>query len=133
MSTAAAPPETTLEQWLLQIESLYAQIEEWAPKRGWATLRDERSYSERRLGEYRAPVLLVHAPQGRVLLEPISPFIVGAQGRIDVSQYPSFDSAAYLVRRDNSWRVRSTNVEATEIPWTEESFISAVKSTLALQ
>ncbi|MFO0810678.1 MAG: hypothetical protein U0746_18780 [Gemmataceae bacterium] len=116
------------DAWLAEIERFFAEVEAWARKQGWATLRDYRPKHEEGLGDYRVPVLLVHTLKGRVLFTPEARYVYGADGRIDACVYPSFDDAAMLVKT-NGWGIRHADRDDDE-PWTEASFVRVVNEAL---
>jgi hypothetical protein len=103
---------------LQEIEVVMRQAEEWSKKCDWPTRRDTKSISETPLGKYLVPVLLIHTPQGRLMLDPIARFVGGAQGRIDFCVYPSFDGIM-LIKTDKGWQLESLEREDWNRPWSE--------------
>ena len=103
---------TSREEWLSSIDQLFAQIEGWATDSGWATLRDERQLDDERLGRYVAPVLLVHTPQDRFMLQPFARFTHQSDGVVDVMKYPSFANLAMLVRKGSRWYLQKPGKSA---------------------
>lgn len=69
-------------------------VQTWADQeasaRGWRVEREEKELAEEVVGwAYRVPVVTIHAPQGRLILEPVARGMVGAQGRVDLYAWPS--------------------------------------------
>lgn len=122
--------EKIRDDWIAEINRLFHEVEVWSERQGWATLRDDRTITEDRLGSYRVPVLLVHTMQGRVLLSPIVRYVFGAKGLIDLNVYPSFDPVVSLVQRDDGWRFQDRDSEELGEAWSEESFVNTVKRAL---
>lgn len=65
------------------------------------------------------PRLLVHLPQGRLLLDPVARYVVGAEGRFDFCVLPSFDSIP-LVRIDGNWHLAARKKPGRR--WSEDLF-----------
>ena len=68
------------------------------------------------------PVLTIHAPQGRLILEPIARGIVGAQGRVDLYAWPSLFKVLLLHKprgkdRPLEWVVRTESGLDWPQPW----------------
>lgn len=122
--------EQIRDEWIAEIDHLFRDAERWSTSRGWMTLREERTITEDRLGSYQVPVLLIHTPQGRLLLTPEARYVVGASGLIDLSLYPSFDSLVSLVKRDEGWRFQARDRDEAGESWSEESFVRVVNRLL---
>lgn len=116
-------------EWLAEIDRVLADAERWSANQGWATLRDDRTLTEDEIGAYRAPVLLIHTMQGRVLLTPEARFVYGADGLIDLHVYPSFDDLASIVKTPEGWWFKTDEGELGD-PWTEQALVKVVKAGL---
>jgi len=69
-----------------------------AATRGWRVERAEKELAEEVFGgAYRVPVVTIHAPQGRLVLEPIARGTMGA-GRADLYAWPSLFRVMLLHR-----------------------------------
>jgi hypothetical protein len=92
------PPEPTAEEvraqvadWLRRLDDLYAAIEAWAEAHGWQVevgepemIEDER-LERFAIGPIQQPTRVLYAPTGqRVSIRPKSPWVIGANGRIDI-------------------------------------------------
>jgi hypothetical protein len=106
------------DAWLQELETLLQQAEEWSRKRDWATRRDAKTITEAPFGTYAVPVLLIHTPQGRLLLDPIARFVGGAEGRIDFCVYPSFDGIM-LIKTVAGWQFEALEQPDWNRPWSE--------------
>ncbi|HEV3003477.1 MAG TPA: hypothetical protein VGX78_03405 [Pirellulales bacterium] len=124
--------ESQLNAWLADIEGVFQNAERWAARLQWTTKRDSKVITEQSIGQYEAPLLLIHAPQGRLMLDPIARFVGGAEGRIDFCVMPSFDSAM-LVKVDGGWRFSSNSRTDFDLPWSEESFATVAAEMLKSQ
>jgi hypothetical protein len=121
-----------LDGWLGEIRQVFDQAKSWAEKREWATKEDEKRLTEDELGTYEVPVLLIHTPQGRLLLDPIARNVFDAEGRIDFCVMPSYDSVI-LVKNKGIWSFHSTVRNDLRQPWSEESFDHVARELLKMQ
>lgn len=133
MSPALAPAadrEQALRDWTGRVTTLLDQAEAWAARAGWACRSDPKPAAEEALGAYEVPVLLIHTPQGRLLLDPIARNVVGADGRVDFCALPSYDSYA-VVGTGGGWRVYPPERDAAGLAWSEETFLATAAELLA--
>ncbi len=124
----AAPPKKPVEnweqvrdEWVAAIEQLVRETEAWAQAQGWATRRDPKTATEYRLGGYTVPRLLIHAPAGRLLLDPIARYVPGALGVVEFCALPSYDSVR-LGRTADGWVLHPESEGEAPRPWSEEVF-----------
>jgi len=139
MSKVLAEPSRPVEDWRLVLDAWIAEVAQvvgqakaWADKRGWATKEDQKRITEGGLGTYEAPRLLIHTPQGRLLLDPVARDVVGAAGRLDFCAMPSYDSVP-LVKEEGHWRFFSVARTDLHLPWSEEAFEKVAQELLQLQ
>jgi len=88
--------------WERDTTALADEVQAWAEQegagRGWRVEREEKELSEEKAGgAYRVPVVTIHAPQGRLVLEPIARGTMGA-GRADLYAWPSLFRVMLLHR-----------------------------------
>lgn len=110
LSKKTSPDIEAIEQrkqrWLRGIEGLYANIDNWlresivtnvvdSPKRGEIHIVEERT------GGYRAPTYLLSIGAVRITFEPKATYVVGADGRVDVSS--TTGRKANLLIKGNQW------------------------------
>ncbi len=110
-----------LDAWLEDVHEIIHQASHWAEQRGWSTQQDQKLVTEEVIGTYEAPRLLIHTPQGRLLLDPIARYVVGAEGRFEFCVMPSYDSVL-LIKSDGNWKFFSTSRMDLNLPWSEQSF-----------
>jgi hypothetical protein len=115
--------------WLLELDAIMEQAEEWSRRQGWAVRRDAKPITEPAFGTYTAPVLLIHTPQGRLILDPIGRDIVGAEGRIDLCVMPSYDPLP-LVKGDQGWEFWSPKWQSLGRSWNESDFVAVAQQLL---
>lgn len=119
------------DAWLQEIEALVRQAEEWSKKQDWATRRDVKTLTESPFGSYQVPVLLIHTPQGRLLLDPHARFVGEAEGRIDFCVYPSFDGIM-LIKTDQGWQFESLDRQDWNRPWSEPALVQVGRQLLEM-
>jgi hypothetical protein len=109
------------DEWVAAVEQLVRETETWARAQGWATRRDPKTTTEYRLGGYTVPQLLIHAPAGRLLLDPIARYVPGALGVVEFCALPSYDSVR-LARTADGWVMHPDGVGDAPRPWSAEVF-----------
>ena len=97
--------------WERDTARLADDVQTWADQeaaaRGWRVERTEKELAEEITGRaYRVPIVTIHAPQGRLVLEPITRGTMGAQGRVDLYAWPSL-FRVMLLHRDGGWVART--------------------------
>jgi hypothetical protein len=114
------------DEWILTVNALLAQAEEWAAEQvDWPTKRLTKTATEERLGSFEIDQLLIHAPQGRLLLDPVARFVMGAEGLVDFSVMPSLDYAT-IVRRKGKWELRPLFQEKP-CAWNRANFLKTAQ------
>src|SRR5262249_10729582 len=113
--------EQERDAWVAAVQELVAQAEAWSHQKNWSVFRDQKEIREDRIGSYHVPVLTIQSAQGRLMLNPIARFIVGAKGRVDLDVFPSYDSVP-IIRTDGGWQFKSDDRPELDQPWAEDSF-----------
>ena len=107
-----------------------------AAARGWHVERAEKELAEEVVGgAYRVPVVTVHAPQGRLILEPVARGVLGAQGRVDLYAWPSLFRVMLLHKpvgkdRGLAWVVRTESGIDWPQLWGRETFLTLAEGLL---
>jgi hypothetical protein len=92
-------------QWQDTVDGLVDQVRGWSAERGWTATVSGREVTEEGLGSYRIPSVEIATPRGRLLLEPVTRYVGGADGRVDFSVWPSLYRVMLLHRPDQGWVV----------------------------
>ncbi len=118
-------------RWIAAVEQVISDAESWATEARWFVHRDPKTITEEDAGSYELPSLLIQAPAGRFTLEPRGRYIVGGSreggftlggvGEIELSVYPSYESAR-IVRDDAGWHF-AVQRPAPDRPWSREAFL----------
>jgi hypothetical protein len=132
MAKTVKPPkpvenwEQVRDEWVAEVNRFVSQVEAWAERQGWGTLRDEITITESRIGRYQVPALLIHTMKGRLLLSPQARYVIGAEGLMDLDVYPSFDRLISIVKTPKGWQFKSP-LRGLGAVVTETSFVRMVR------
>jgi hypothetical protein len=112
------------EEWIAAVEQIVSDVEAWATEQHWFVHRGPKTITEDPIGSYEVPTLLIQAPAGRFVLEPMGRLIIGATGEIELSIFPSYYSVL-VVRNDSGWHfvIDRPNLDR---PWSKEAFLQIV-------
>lgn len=114
------------DEWLRTVTNLEHIIKEWvAQEPGWTTEAGEtETIYEDALGDYTAPILTIHSPQGELHVEPIARNYPG-QGIVEMYAWPTLRRVR-LLPNDTSgeWRVLTDSGIYLRQPWDRESFMA---------
>lgn len=113
--------ESRRDEWVAAVEQIVSDAEAWATEQHWFVHRDRKTITEKSLGAYEVPVLMIRTPAGRLVLEPGERYVGGATGRIDLSAFPSYEFVL-IVRTDSGWHF-VIHPPALDRPWSREAFL----------
>jgi hypothetical protein len=75
----------TKTEFLIELDDLYAEVEDWVKSRGLETTRGWKLIREEEFGTYEAPSLEIRSDEHVLAkLDPVGASIVGADGRVDL-------------------------------------------------
>jgi len=118
-------PEVVKSEWLGRLDALVGDVKTWAEASGWKTRRISKTITERRLGTYKAPVLLLEKNAVEVVLNPVARHMPGAAGAIDLYLAPAYDDIASLYFEDDHWVIHyasPTNpIETEPLAYSEQT------------
>ena len=124
------PPENqqaALDEWVEAVERLIVDAETWCRELDWGTKRSPKTMVEdrERLGTYTVPRLLILGTKGRLLLDPIARYVVGADGLVDL-QGLCYRDPVFLVWDAEGWNFYLENdSEGPKAPWSKAAFLQA--------
>lgn len=101
-------PEAVKAEWLSRLDDLVRDVKGWAESTGWRTRVVSKPIDDRRLGRYGVPVLLMEKEAVEIVLNPVSRFVPGAQGAVDLYVAPAYDDIASLFHNGGQWEVHYT-------------------------
>jgi len=92
--------QIVIDEWLQELEKLYQQIEkDWLAealgKKLLTSKREFKEISEKELGDYRAPKLVIFSGKDRVEIIPIGRFGFNGTGRINISSFKGIHTIVY--------------------------------------
>jgi hypothetical protein len=108
-------PEALRDDWLACLGDLVRNIKRWAEQSGWKTREITKSMKDSVLGEYRAPALLMQRETVEVILNPVSRFVTGADGAVDLYLIPAYDDIASLYFIDGEWKLHYVFDDASTV------------------
>jgi hypothetical protein len=135
MATGEARPaidsDAVKREWLDRLRTLVDEVKGWAQASGSSTRRIDKSVTERGLGTYRVPVLLMEKDTVEVVLNPVARFVPGANGAVDLYLAPAYDDIASLYLEGDHWVLHytsrpqpiatETGNERKSLPYSEQS------------
>ena len=93
------------DDWLARLGELVGKVKGWAEQSGWKTREITKSMKDSVLGEYRVPALLMQRETVEASLNPVSRFVPGADGAVDLYLMPACDDIASLYLLDGEWKL----------------------------
>ncbi len=111
-------------EWIAAVEKIADDAEAWATERKWFVHRGPKEITEPGLGTYEVPTVLIQAPAGRFVIDPIARYVIGAEGEIDFCVHPSY-YYMMIVRTESGWQV-DTNPRTTGRPWSKPTFFEVI-------
>lgn len=118
--------ESILAEWRTSVAALARDVRQWSEAEGWTVEEELQSITEDELGNYDLPKLTIHAGEERVVLEPVARFVLGAERRVDLYSWPTFERVM-LLRHDTAWIVRPELGPTWPLPWGRDTFVDLVK------
>ena len=119
-------PAKLKAEWLRELDSLFGDIASWCESRKWWVHRDHKTIDCDAFGPYDAPVLMIQSPQGRFMVDPVGHDIVGAEGRVEIQAWPTFDRMV-LIRNNGRWRIHPDLDFDRPRRWSRDGFFDAVR------
>jgi hypothetical protein len=96
-------PEAVRAEWLERLNALASQVKVWVEKSGWRTRMVSKPTRDPVLGRYEVPLLLMERDGVEVALNPVSRFVTGADGAVDLYVVPAYDEVASLYFEGGQW------------------------------
>ena len=87
------------------LDALVKDVKGWVEKSGWRTRVISKPMKDPVLGSYRAPVLLMERDAIEVALNPVSRFVPGADGAVNLYLVPAYDDIASLYFEGGQWMI----------------------------
>ena len=100
-----ADSEAIKDEWIGRLERLTSDVKNWAEASHWRTRRITKTVTERQLGSYKVPMLLMEKDAVEVVLNPVARYMPDAAGAVDLYLAPAYDDIAGLYFEDDRWVV----------------------------
>ena len=115
-----------LNEWIAAQNKMLEVAMEAARKKEWYAEKDEKEVCEPLLGTYKAPRLRIKSIDREVVFDPVALFCGGGQGVVDLVVLPTFETAYYVVFKDNHWQIVSSRGKPNRRPFTPETFVNTI-------
>lgn len=137
MKTAArAQIDTALrDEWLRSLAALEETLQAWVVREpGWTTEAGETdTISEEALGDYQAPMLTIHSPDGELRVEPVARNFPG-RGIVELYAWPTLRRVHLLPDEiEDRWRVLTDSGIYLRQEWNRDSFITLANDLIQAQ
>ena len=110
------------DEWISNVTKLLSQIRKWCQQEDWEVTQQEKQVTEELLGTYKVPVLRIRAPGGLLYVEPVARYVIGAEGRIDITSSPTMNRML-LVRQDGAWALKTDASVTWPKKWNHDTFV----------
>ncbi len=145
MATATAMSANEIEavkkEWISRLSNLIDAIKNSAEGSGWRTRRIDKTITERELGSYKVPVLLMEKDTIEVVLNPVARFVPGAEGAVDLYLAPAYDDIVSLYFEGGQWMLHAAErpnpmakesvTEMKSRPYSHEAIIATLEGMAA--
>ena len=129
--------EARVRDWIRRLNELYAQLDKWIPDEPGTTVRREHLLqaieplmSQFKVAPRQIPTYTVMAGKGRLAFVPSALWVVGANGRVNVStnsrQHMLVDLGGQA-GKDSNWQLVLPDDRTSLKPFNREAFISLLK------
>lgn len=98
-------PEAVRAEWLESLNALASQVKVWVEKARWRTRVVSKPTRDDVLGRFEVPLLLMERNGVEVALNPVSRFVSGSEGAVDLYVVPAYDEFASLYFEESGWVV----------------------------
>ena len=114
------------DEWLALLAQLRDTITQWVQEDKWLVDEQQKTITEDKLGTYTTCELHVRSPQGNLIVEPVARFVAGAEGRVDISAFPTLHRFL-LIRKDGRWQLRTDSGVPWPKEWSRDTFLELAK------
>ncbi len=118
------------DEWLDLLAQLTNTIKQWVQENEWLVAEQQKTITEDKLGTYTTCELHVRSPQGNLIVEPVARFVAGAEGRVDISAFPTLHRFL-LIRKDGRWQLRTDSGVPWPKEWSQTTFLELAKHLVA--
>lgn len=92
--------------WLARLDALAAQVKGWVEPAGWRTRMVLKTTRDGALGRFQVPLLLMERDGIQVALNPVSRFVDGTAGVVELYVVPGYEIVAPIrLGEDARWSI----------------------------
>ncbi len=120
------------DEWMRSLQALAEQVSDWARlEPGWRVDPFRTGeISEEPLGPYMVPVVTIHTPEGRLVVEPVARNFPG-RGIVEFYAWPTLFRVRLLRGDlDADWQVRVDSGFVLHQEWNRDNFIQLANDLL---
>jgi hypothetical protein len=104
-------PEGVRAEWLARLDVLATEVQRWVEPAGWRTRLVSKPTRDSILGRFEVPLLLMERDGVEIALNPVSRFVPGADGAVDLYVVPAYDEVAGLYLEAGRWTIHHASPE----------------------
>ena len=119
-----------LIKWKDRLARLAADVKKWAKDEGWPIASEKKTIAEEGLAPYSVTVLHLNTPEGRIDLEPVGVRVLGANGRVDLTAWPSLNRVR-LVANGGAWVIYTDSNIRWPKDWNRATFVELARELAA--
>ena len=116
--------EAEREEWIAAVGQVISDAETWATEQHWFVHHGPKTITEDRIGSREVPVLLIQAPAGRFVIDPIARDVIRALGVIDFCVF-TWNDHVMIIGTEAGWQIE-TNSKTVSRPWSKQTFLEVV-------
>ena len=127
----------TQNQFVWLVDELIKQVKTWAEPAGWTTKPYPKRMRASDRSVFEVSALYLQKGPTRVLLDPVSYDVPGADAVVDLYLMPTYDDLASLYFRENLWTIHysscddptfATSTETDVLPFEEKTLVRVLDS-----
>ena len=118
------------EHWVARVDALISQMAAWSRAQGWTVECHAKTVSEKGLGTYSMPAIIVSLTGGQIMVNPIGLQVVGGNGRVDLEAIPTL-ARIKLIADDSGWNAYADPNVPLRLVWNQENFVRLAQDLLS--
>lgn len=118
------------DDWIRRVTSLANQVADWSSGEGWSVERHDKEITEKHLGTYTAPVIVIGLKGGQIIVTPIALHVSGGNGRVDLEALPTL-ARVKLIGEDGGWKLFADPNVPLGYEWSQETFVRLAHDLLS--
>jgi len=122
------------DEWLRSLAALEETLQAWVVREpGWTTEAGETdTISEEALGDYQAPMLTIHSPDGELRVEPVARNFPG-RGIVELYAWPTAFRVRLIQAETGEWRVLTDSGIYLRQTWERAPFMLLARDLMGAE